>query len=239
MSRQTPVPLDHRGASLEGVLVSRRDGATRPGVLIFPTVMGVSDHELGYARQLVELGYTGLVADLYGKSFRGAPRETVRPEMDRLRGDRAGLRELVNAWLEQARGLAAIDSERIVAIGFCFGGQCALDLARSGADVAGVASFHGLLDPPGLPPEDIRAKVLVFHGWDDPLAEPGSVMALGRELTEAGVDWQIHAFGAVGHSFTNRAADGSTPGLQYNALAAERSWSSFINFLEELFGADG
>lgn len=236
MSRQTPVPLDHRGAELEGVLVSRRDGLTRPGVIIFPTVMGVSDLELGYARQLVELGYTGLVADLYGKKFRGAPRETVRPEMDRLRQDRAGLRRLLLAWLEQARALGAVDSERIVAIGFCFGGQCALDLARSGADVAGVASFHGLLDPPGLPLQPVQAKVLVFHGWDDPLAAPETVMALGGELTEAGVDWQVHAFGGVGHSFTNPAADGSTPGLEYNALAAERAWSSLINFLEELLG---
>ena len=239
MSRQAPVPLDHRGASLEGVLVSRRDGATRPGVIIFPTVMGVSDHELGYAKQLVELGYTGLVADLYGKSLRGAPRETVRPEMDRLRADRAGLRRRLLVWLDEGRALDAIDSERIAAIGFCFGGQCALDLARSGADVAGVASFHGLLDPPGLPREPIKAKVVAFHGWGDPLARPETVLALGEELTEAGADWQVHAYGGVGHAFTNPNADGSTPGLKYDALAAERAWTAFINFLEELFGADG
>lgn len=236
MSRQTPVPLSHGDRDLEGVLVSRRDGATRPGVLIFPTVMGVTDLELGYARQLVELGFTGLVADLYGKRFRGAGRELVRPEMDRLRADRAGLRSLLLGWLKRARSLGAIDRDRIVAIGFCFGGQCALDLARSGADIAGVASFHGLLDPPDLPREAIGAKVLVFHGWDDPLAEPDAVLALGRELTEGGADWQLLALGGVGHAFTNPAADGSTPGLKHDALAAERSWTAFINFLEELSG---
>ena len=170
---------------------------------------------------------------------RDAPRERKMAEMNRLRGDRAGLRRLLLATLEQVRGLAAVDEKRIVAIGFCFGGQCALDIARSGAAIAGAASFHGLLDPPGLPPETIDAKILVFHGWADPLAKPDSVLALAQELSEAGVDWQLHAFGNVGHSFTNPAADGSTPGLEYDALASERAWTAFINFLEELFGDDG
>ena len=239
MSKTRDIPLEFEGEQLEGVLVARRDGHTRPGVIIFPTVMGVSELELGFARQLVELGYTGLVADLYGNRFRGAPREEVKPEMDRLRADRAGLRRRLLAWLEEARGLDAIESGRIAAIGFCFGGQCALDLARSGANVAGVASFHGLLDPPGLPPEPIKAKVLAFHGWDDPLATPDTMLALAEELTSAGADWQVHAYGSVGHAFTNPKADGSTPGLKYDALAAERAWTAFINFLEELFGADG
>jgi dienelactone hydrolase len=111
-----------------------------------------------------------------------------------------------------------------------------LDLARSGADITGVASFHGLLDPPGLAPQPIKAKVLVFHGWDDPMAPPDAVVALGHELTEAGADWQIHAFGHVAHGFTNPGAKGAVPGVLYNEVAAERSWTSLINFLEELFG---
>ena len=239
MSLQTPVPLEFEGRQLEGVLVSRRDRQTRPGVLIFPSVAGVSDLELGFARQLVELGYTGFVADLYGRDFRGADREAKKAEMDRLRGDRAGLRRLLSAVLDQVRTIDAVDSRRIAAIGFCFGGQCALDLARSGADIAGAASFHGLLDSPGLPPEPIKAKVVAFHGWDDPLAKPDSVLALAQELTDAGADWQIHAFGNVGHAFTNPKADGLTPGLRYDELTTERAWTGFINFLEELFGADG
>ena len=239
MSLQTPVQMRFEGRELEGVLVSRRDRLKRPAVVIFPSVAGVSDLEIGFARQLVELGYSGFVADLYGAAFRDAPREQKMAEMNRLRGDRAGLRRLLQATLETVRGLDAVDEERLVAIGFCFGGQCALDLARSGAAISGAVSFHGLLDPPGLPPEEIRAKVLVFHGWDDPLAKPESVLALTEELTGAGVDWQIQAFGNVGHSFTNPAADGSTPGLRYDALATERAWTAFINFLEELFGDDG
>ena len=236
MTRETPVGLRFEDEELEGVLVARRDHARRPGVILFPTVMGVSDLELGFARQLVHLGYTGFVADLFGKKFRGAPRETMMEELKRLRGDRASLRERLLAVLESARGQEAIEPDRIVAIGYCFGGGCVLDLARSGADIAGVASFHGLLDPPSLPPQPIKAKVLVFHGWDDPMAPPETVVALGHELTETGADWQIHAFGHVAHGFTNPGATGAIPGVLYNELAAERSWTSLISFLEELFG---
>ena len=110
-------------------------------------------------------------------------------------------------------------------------------LARSGADIAAAVSFHGLFDPPGLPPEKIKAKVVAFHGWDDPMVPPEKVVALGNELTEAGADWQIHAYGHVGHGFTNpHASDLQIDGVAYNALAAERSWTSFISLLEELFG---
>lgn len=236
MTRETPIPLRFGDEDLEGVLVARRDSARRPGVIIFPTVMGVSDLELGFARQLVHLGYTGFVADLFGKQFHGAPREVMMDELKRLRNDRASLRQRLLAVLECVRELDAVEADRIVAIGYCFGGQCALDLARSCADMAGVASFHGLLDPPGIEPRPIKAKVLVFHGWDDPMAPPEAVVALGKELTEAGADWQVHAYGHVAHGFTNPGADGAIPGVVYNEVAAERSWTSLINFLEELFG---
>jgi dienelactone hydrolase len=236
MTRETPVGLKFGDEELEGVLVARRDSARRPGVILFPTVMGVADLELGFARQLVHLGYTGFVADLFGKKFHGAPRDVMMDELKRLRSDRASLRERLLAVLESARAQEAIEPDRIVAIGYCFGGQCALDLARSGADIAGVASFHGLLDPPGLPPQPIKAKMLVFHGWDDPMGPPEAVVALGHELTEAGADWQIHAFGHVAHGFTNPGATGAIPGVLYDELAAERSWTSLISFLEELFG---
>lgn len=236
MTRETPVGLRFGDEELESVLVARRDSARRPGVIIFPTVMGVSDLELGFARQLVHLGYTGFVADRFGKTFRGAPRDVMFGELERLRGDRASLRERLLAVLRSARAQDAIEADRIVAIGYCFGGQCALDLARSGADIAGVASFHGLLDPPRLQPQPIKAKVLAFHGWDDPLAKPEAAVALGHELTAAGADWQLHAYGHVAHGFTNPGATGATPGIVYNELAAERSWTSLINFLEEIFG---
>ena len=200
-------------------------------IFIFPTVMGVSDLERGFAATLNHKGHSALVADLYGARFTPDQRADASAAMGALRGDRAGLRDLLTAVVEQARPLAG--DSTIVAIGFCFGGQCTLDLARSGADVAGVASFHGLFDPPGLPLRAITAKVIAFHGWDDPLAKPESVVALGEELTEAGCDWQIHGYGGVGHGFTNPAAKGAMPGVIYNEQAATRAWASFDAFLKE------
>ena len=237
MTRETPVGLNFEGEALEGVLVARRDGARRPGVIIFPTMMGISDLELGFARGLVHLGYTGFVADPFGKAFRGCSKDIMFNELKRLRSDRTSLRKRLLAIVANVLELDAIESDRIVAIGYCFGGQCALDLARSGADIAGVASFHGLFDPPGLDPLPIKAKVVAFHGWDDPMVPPEAVVALGQELTAAGADWQIHAYGHVAHGFTNpNAAKLAIDGVRYNALAAERSWTSLINFLEELLG---
>ena len=235
MSKQRPVRLDFEGEELESVFIGRRDDAPRPLVILFPTVMGVSDLEIGFGRQLVELGYSAFVADVFGRKFRGSPREAMVAEMNRLKSDRAGLRRRVTALFEQVLGLEGGNGPSIAAAGFCFGGMCALDLARSGAELAGVASFHGLFDPPGLA-QPIKAKVIAFHGWDDPLAPPEELVALGQELTAAGADWQIHAYGGVQHGFTNPQAKGAIEGVRFNEAAAERSWTAFINFLEELFG---
>jgi dienelactone hydrolase len=237
MSKDRPISHRFEGESLESVFVGRRDGEPRPTVILVPTVMGVSDLEIGFGRQLVELGYNSLVADLFGKDFHGAPRDTMFAEMTRLRSDRAALRRRLQHVLDVTRGLDEVPADRIVVAGYCFGGQCALDLARSGANIAAAVSFHGLFDPPGLPEEKISAKVVAFHGWDDPMVTPDKVVALGQELTKAGADWHIHAYGHVGHGFTNpHASELQIDGVASNALAAERSWTSFINLLEELFG---
>ena len=236
MSKETAVGHTFEDEELESVLVARRDGQPRPMVVLIPTVMGVSDLEIGFARQLVELGYNALVADLFGKQFRGAERDVMFGEMGRLKSDRAALRRRLEALLELVRGLDQVKDQQIVVAGYCFGGMCALDLARSGADIAAAVSFHGLFDPPGMEPETIRAKVVAFHGWDDPMVPPEAVVALGKELTDAGADWQIHAYGNVAHGFTNpNAHEIGIDGVRYNALAAERSWTSFVDLLEELF----
>ena len=236
MSKDRAVPHEFEGEQLESVFVGRRDGQARPTVILIPTVMGVTDLEIGFGRQLVELGFNAFVADLFGKKFRGAPRDVCFGEMTRLRSDRAALRRRLLHVLELVRGMGEVPEDQIVVAGYCFGGQCALDLARTGVDIRAAVSFHGLFDPPGLAPEKIKAKVVAFHGWDDPMVPPEKVVALGQELTEAGSDWQIHAYGHVGHGFTNpHASDLQIDGVAYNALAAERSWTSFINLLEELF----
>jgi dienelactone hydrolase len=236
MSRDRAIPHEFEGEQLESVLVGRRDGQARPTVIMVPTVMGVSDLEIGFGRQLVELGYNAFVVDVFGKKFRGAERDTMFGELNRLKADRAALRRRLLAIVDLARTLDEVEEGQVVVAGYCFGGMCALDVARSGADIAAAVSFHGLFDPPGLPEEKIKAKVVAFHGWDDPMVPPEKVVALGRELTAAGADWQIHAYGHVAHGFTNpKAADLQIDGVRYNALAAERSWTSFINLLEELF----
>lgn len=236
MSKDRAVAHEFEGEQLESVFVGRRDNQARPTVILIPTVMGVTDLEIGFGRQLVELGYNAFVADIFGKKFRGAERDICFGEMTRLRSDRAALRRRLLSVLEVAQGLSEAKGQQIVVAGYCFGGQCALDMARTGADIAAAVSFHGLFDPPDLPPEKIRAKVVAFHGWDDPMVPPEKVVALGQELTEAGCDWQIHAYGHVGHGFTNpHASKLQIEGVAYNALAAERSWTSFINLLEELF----
>jgi dienelactone hydrolase len=240
MSKHRAISHNFETEELESVLVGRRDGQARPTVILIPTVMGVSDLEIGFGRQLVELGYNALVADLFGKKFRGAPRDTMFGEMNRLKGDRAALRRRMQHVLDIARGLDEVESDQIVVAGYCFGGMCALDLARSGADIAAAVAFHGLFDPPGLAEEKIKAKVVCFHGWDDPMVPPEKVAALGHELTAAGADWQIHAYGHVAHGFTNPNAHTiGIEGVRYNELAAERSWTSFINLLEELFASHG
>ena len=237
MSKDRAIAHSFEGEQLESVFVGRRDGEPRPTIVLVPTVMGVTDLEIGFGRQLVELGYNAFVADLFGKEFRGAERDTMYGEMNRLKSDRAALRRRMEHVLELAQSLDEVHADRIVVAGYCFGGMCALDIARAGADIAAAVSFHGLFDPPGLPSGKIRAKVVAFHGWDDPMVPPEKMVALGKELTEAKSDWQIHAYGHVGHGFTNpNASSLKIDGVAYHALAAERSWTSFINLLEELFG---
>jgi dienelactone hydrolase len=230
----TPFSFEHAGTWLEPILVHQPGADPRPLVLIFPTIMGRSELEIGFAKRLVGRGYAAVVADLYGLEHIGKPREECRALMMALLGDRPFLQARLLATLEAARALPEVVAGRVAAIGYCFGGLCALDLARTGADVRGVASFHGLFTPPGnREGTAIRAKVIAFHGWDDPMAPPASVEALGQELTRAGADWQIHAYGGVMHGFTNPSAADPDHGLQYDATADARSWASLELFLAE------
>jgi dienelactone hydrolase len=231
------VTQEFGGETLSHVLVPGGSSA-RGTVIIVPTVMGMQELELGFARRLSDLGYTCLVADLFGCRFKlGVDKDEAFAAMGRLRADRAALRDRLLAIFARTQVQEGVDPVRIAAVGYCFGGQCVLDLARSGADLSGVASFHGLFDPPSLPPQPIKAKVAAYHGWDDPMVSPEAVVALGNELTAGGADWQIHAYGHVGHGFTNpRAGAMGIAGVDYNEAAAHRSWTSLVHFLDELFG---
>jgi dienelactone hydrolase len=150
--------------------------------------------------------------------------------------DRALLQARMAQGIAVLRQQAEVDDANVAAMGFCFGGLCVLDLARSGSDVLGVASFHGLFTAPdNTAGNSIRAKVLCLHGYDDPMAQPQSMLDLATELNGAGADWQVHAYGNTVHAFTNPAADNAAMGTLYSAAADQRSWQSLLNFLDELF----
>jgi dienelactone hydrolase len=235
MSEQFSLKQDWNGLTLDHVVVHDGSGQTRPTVIIIPTVMGVQQLEIGFAEKLVELGYHAVVADLFGRRFNSTTeKEAAFAAMGELRADRAALRDRLLAVLEEVRKRDHVDSSKVAVIGYCFGGQCALDVARSGTDIAAAASFHGLFDSPSLPAQPIKAKVVAYHGWDDPMVPPEAVVALGKELTDAGADWQIHAYGHVGHGFTNpNAHQIGIAGVAYNECAARRSWASLEDFLAE------
>jgi dienelactone hydrolase len=207
----------------------------RPGVLVSHAWAGQSKLERGKAEKLAELGYVGFALDLYGKGKRGGSMEENAKLMQPFIDDRAMLRRRITAALDALKKHALVEPSRLGAIGFCFGGLCVLDLARSvPAGLKGVVSFHGLFHPPKLGPQaPITAKVLMLHGYDDPLAKPDSVLAIASELTQAKADWQLHAYGRTSHAFTNPEANSPDHGLLYNAVADRRSWVAMKNFFEE------
>jgi dienelactone hydrolase len=207
-----------------------------PGVLVAHAWGGRSDYEDGKADRLASLGYAAFALDLYGKGIRGADPETNAALMQPFLDDRAALQQRMRVSLNTLRAQSEVDQRRVAAIGFCFGGLCVLDLARCGADVAGVVSFHGLFSPPGnTTGNEVQAKVLALHGWDDPMAPPEAVQSLATELSALEADWQIHAYGNTMHAFTNPAANNADMGTVYDPVAERRSWRSMSNFLEELF----
>ena len=192
----------------------------RPGILVSHAWSGRSDYEEGKANALAGLGYTAFALDLYGKGVRGSNAEENSALMQPFLEDRAKLQERLLLALATLRDQDEVDDSKIAAIGFCFGGLCVLDIARTGQDLAGVVSFHGLLAAPGnTAGNTVKAKVLVLHGWDDPMATPDSVIELSKELTAMRADWQLHAYGNTVHAFTNPAANDKAMGTVYDAAA--------------------
>ncbi len=211
-------------------------GGLVPGVLVAHTWAGCGPFERRKAMDLAQLGYAALAVDLYGGGMLGSGPEQNAKLMAPLMNDRAKLQRRMQRALDTLKGLKHVDPCRTAAIGYCFGGLCVLDLARTGADLLGAVSFHGLLQPPGnTDGEQIRAKVLVLHGWGDPMAKPEHVEALAGEFTRAGADWQLHAYGHTMHAFTNPAANNPDMGTVYDAQADRRSWQAMRDFLEDVF----
>jgi dienelactone hydrolase len=209
----------------------------RPAVLVFPEAFGLGEHAKSKARRVAELGYVALASDLHGEGKIIGDLATVMGVVGALMADPSGTRARARAGLTALRARPEVDTARIAAIGYCFGGTMALELARSGSDVVGVAGFHsGLGTARPQDASNIRGKVLVCIGADDPMigAEPRE--AFVQEMRAGGVDWQMELYGGVVHSFTNPEADKlGNPALKYDAKADNRSWVKLRGFFEEIF----
>lgn len=211
----------------------------RPAVLVTHDWMGVTARTQKNAEDLVKLGYVAFCVDVYGKGVRPADAGEASKQAGAFKADRAKLRSRMRGGLDTLLASGKADPKRIGAIGYCFGGTSVLELARAGAPVAAVVSFHGGLGTPT--PGDARnitGKVLVLHGADDPFVPAAEVAAFQEEMRAAKVDWQFVAYGNSVHSFTNQAAGSdNSKGSAYNAAADRRSWIAMGDFFAEVFAA--
>ncbi|MDA8482996.1 dienelactone hydrolase family protein [Pseudomonas resinovorans] len=226
------------GVAFEGrLLFDAADSALRPGLLMAPNWFGVGGGAEELAGQVASRGYRVLLVDLYGTTVRPGNAAAAGAAMLPLKQDRALLRRRLLAGLEALRGQQAVpmDAARLAAFGFCFGGTCALELARAGAPLKAAVSFHGALDTPDpADARNIRGAVLVLDGAQDPLVPREQLPAFAREMSEAGVDWQLLSYGGAVHSFTDPAAN--NPGTShYNAKVSRRAFAAMYTLLDEVF----
>lgn len=232
MTTLPEVRLDHAGTRLVGRLAAPQGPAPHPVVLVFPSALGLGDHALESTQALADAGYLGLGVDMYGDGVFSSYTDAgdTGEKFTALTAQPGLLRERANAWLDHARTLPGADPSRIAAIGYCFGGLCVLELARSGADLKAVVSYHGILKTswPALP-GTIKAEVVAYCGGRDPYAPLADIAALGDELEAAGASYQITTFGTVAHSFTDPRADSSgREGIAYDAQAAAVAWAGTL-----------
>jgi dienelactone hydrolase len=225
-------------ATLEGVLVwdDAKTGA-RPGVLVVHQWLGLTDYEIGRAKQLAELGYVAFCADIYGKGIRPKDTGEAGKLAGKYKSDRQLLRARVNAALDEFKKSDLVDANRIAAIGYCFGGTTVIELALSGADIKGIVSFHGGLDAPSpADAKNIKCKVLVCHGADDPFEKASDLAAFEDEMRQANVDWVLVKYGGAVHSFTQpMAGNDNSKGAAYNERADRRSWAAMKMFFTGIF----
>jgi dienelactone hydrolase len=225
-------------ASLEGLLVY--DAAMKgkqPGIVLGPDWMGVSDLAKQYAEKVAHLGYVVFVADIYGKIVRPKDMKEASAQSSLYKNDRALMQARARAAYDQLRKSARVDTSRLAAMGYCFGGGVVLELARSGAPLNGIVTFPGNLDTPH--PEqakNIKGAVLVNHGADDAFVTPDQVKAFEDEMRAANVDWRLILYSGAVHGFTNpNAGSDNSKGMAYNPKADKRSWQAMTDFYQEIF----
>ncbi|MDN6860568.1 dienelactone hydrolase family protein [Pseudomonas sp. CAN2814] len=235
-----PVAYSVDGQAFEGqLLFDASSTEPRPGLLMAPNWMGISQGALDNAGLVAERGYVVLVADLYGKDVRPNGPDQALAAMTPMKNDRALLRKRMQASLkalQEQAGKAPLDTSKLATFGFCFGGCCSLELARDGAPLAAAVSFHGTLDTPNpADAKNIKGAVLVLDGAIDPLVPREQLGAFAQEMNEANVDWTLTSYGGAAHSFTDPHAQ--VPGkMQYDAKVARRAFAAMFDLLDERFG---
>ncbi|MGZ8937849.1 MAG: dienelactone hydrolase family protein [Limisphaerales bacterium] len=224
--------------TLEGVLIYDDSIVTkRPGILIAHQWKGLTDYEKKRGEMLAKLGYVAFAADIYGKGTRPKDVQEAGQFAGKYKNNRDLLQRRVKAGFDQLKKSRMVDTQNIAAIGYCFGGTTVLELARSGAELDGVVSFHGGLgttNADSVP--NIKSKVLVLHGADDPHVPNAEIEGFAEEMRKAKADWQIVAYGNAVHSFTDwNAGNDNSKGAAYNEKADKRSWEDMKDFFNELF----
>jgi dienelactone hydrolase len=226
--------------TLRGYLAyDEKKSGKRPGVLVMPEAFGLGEHAKKRAERLAELGYVAFAGDPYGDGVEVSTLPEAMKLATPLFGDPAKLRKRGRAALDRLASMQYADPARLAAIGFCMGGTFSLELARDGAPLKGIVSFHGGLQTQ-RPAEagKVKAKILVCTGADDTMIPFEQVTAFETEMKNAGADWQVIVYGGAKHSFTNPNSDSiGMPGIGYNKLVDARSWRSMANFFEEIFAA--
>ncbi|MGH7931842.1 MAG: dienelactone hydrolase family protein [Candidatus Binataceae bacterium] len=224
--------------TLRGYLVfDECSNAARPGILVMPEAFGLGAQTKRRADLLAGLGYAALAGDPYGDGLEINDLQEAIKRAGAIFADPFKARQRARVALDKLASLAQVDSSRMAAIGYCMGGTFSLELARDGAPLRGVVSFHGGLQTQSpATAGQMQAKILVCTGADDPFVPHAQVGAFADEMTKAGVDWQVISFGGTRHSFTNPDADAvGAPGIAYNRLADKRSWKAMTSFFDEIF----
>lgn len=237
VTKSETVEYKDGSTTFEGYLAYPAGAAKRPGVVVFPDWMGVGDNPRRRADRLAALGYVALVADLYGKGVRPKNPAEAMKLVGQYKADRPTMRTRARAALDELVATGKVDPAKTASIGYCFGGTAALELARSGAPLSGTVSFHGGLDTPTpADARNVKGRILVLHGADDPHVLPAEVAAFEDEMRQAHLDWQLVAYGNAVHAFTiEDAGNDNAKGAAYNKEADRRSWIAMRDFFAELW----
>lgn len=234
MSEFEAIVCDHNGFTLEGIVAKPQGQGPFPAVMVMHSALGLRHQVPKTAEKLAALGYLAVATDMYGAEIQAGGQEAAGQAYMAFHEDPSLLRGRVTAWFDTIAARPDVNRTRIAAIGYCFGGMCVLELARSGADVKAVVSYHGILTTHApAKPGDIKGEIAAYCGALDPYAPVEHIDALRQELTDAGARYTITTFGEAAHSFTDPdAGNMGMPGIAYHPLADKLSWAGTLALLE-------